>query len=151
MTTESNRTNDESQIHSLRENLTNALRAKDANGVVSHFAAETVMFVLAPPLQYKTGENAPGSKGIQEWFDSFSGAIGYEVRELQITAGETVAFCHSLNRISGTKSDGGEKTDIWIRETLGLRKIEGDWKIAHQHQSVPFYMDSIKAAIDLKP
>ena len=129
MTTESSRTNEEAQIRLLRENLTNALRAKDANGVLSHFAAETVMFVLAPPLRYKTGENAPGSKGIQEWFDSFAGAIDYEVRELQITAGETVAFCHSLNRVSGTRSEDGEKTDIWIRETLGLRKIEGEWKI----------------------
>ena len=151
MTVENNRTDNESQIRSLREKLTTALRAKDADGVVSHFAPETVMFVLAPPLQYKTGENAPGLQGIKEWFDSFAGEIDYEVRELQITAGETVAFCHSLNRVSGTNSDDGEKTDIWIRETLGLRKIDGEWKIAHQHQSVPFYMDSIKAAIDLKP
>ncbi len=118
---------------------------------MAQIAAETVMFILAPPLQYKTGDNAPGTAGIQEWFDSFQGIIGYEFRKLEITTGKTVAFCHSLNRISGTKSDG-EKIDIWIRETLGLRKIEGEWKITHEHQSVPFYMDgSCKAAIDLKP
>jgi PhnB protein len=39
-----------------------------------------------------------------------------------------------------------------VRETLGLRKIDGIWKIAHQHHSVPFYMDgSNRAAVDLKP
>lgn len=151
MATENKRIDDEPQIRALREKLTDALRARDAEGVVSHFAPETVMFVLAPPLQYKTGENAPGLKGVQEWFASFAGAIDYEVRELRITAGETVAFCHSLNRVGGTKSGDGEKTDIWIRETLGLRKIEGEWKISHQHQSVPFYMDSLKAALDLNP
>jgi len=151
MTTENNKTNDEEQIRQLKVELTNAIRRNDVDGVVSRFAAETVMFILAPPLQYKTGDNAPGATGIQEWFDSFQGAIGYEFRELQITTGETVAFCHSLNRISGTRSDG-EKTDIWMRETLGLRKIEGEWKITHEHQSVPFYMDgSGKAAIDLEP
>jgi SnoaL-like domain len=39
-----------------------------------------------------------------------------------------------------------------IRQTLSFRKIDGEWKIAHEHASVPFYMDgSFRAAIDLKP
>jgi PhnB protein len=42
--------------------------------------------------------------------------------------------------------------DIWIRATVCLRRIEGEWKIAHEHTSVPFYMDgSARAAVDLKP
>ncbi len=143
--------NNEDKISEIVDELTNALRAKNADDVVSQFADETVMFVLAPPLRFKTGVNAPGENGVQEWLDTFEDKIGYEVRELEITAGETVAFCHSLNRISGKRS-GGENTDIWVRETLGFRKIEGEWKITHQHQSVPFYMDgSNKAATDLKP
>lgn len=150
MTTE-NKKNNEEQIRRLKGDLTEALRRKDVEGVASKFADESVMFVLAPPLRFKTGVNAPGASGIREWFDTFAGALGYEYRELEITAGETVAFCHSLDRISGKRTDGKD-TDIWVRETLGLRKIEGEWKIAHQHQSVPFYMDgSGKAATDLKP
>ena len=36
--------------------------------------------------------------------------------------------------------------------TLLSRKIRGDWRIVHQHESVPFYMDgSYRAAVDLKP
>jgi PhnB protein len=141
---------DEARIRAVRDELTEAIRAKDADGVVSHFAAEAVMFVLAPPLQFKADEG-PGKDGVKEWFDTFQGPIGYEIRDLKITTGETVAFCHSLNRISGTRGDG-EETDIWVRESLGLRKIDGEWKITHQHQSVPFYMDgSNRAAVDLKP
>jgi ketosteroid isomerase-like protein len=46
----------------------------------------------------------------------------------------------------------GAKVDLWFRQTLGLLKIDGSWKIAHEHSSVPFYMDgSFKAAVDLKP
>jgi ketosteroid isomerase-like protein len=42
--------------------------------------------------------------------------------------------------------------DLWFREILGFRKIDGEWTITHEHSSVPFYMDgSFKAAIDLKP
>lgn len=150
MTTKDNKVMGETQIRILRDKLTNALRTKDVNGVMAHFAAETVMFVLAPPLQFK-GDEAPGENGLKQWFETFQGPIGYEIRDLHITAGDDVAFCHSLNRISGTRSDGNE-TDIWVRETLGLCKIEEEWRIIHQHQSVPFYMDgSNKAAVDLKP
>jgi ketosteroid isomerase-like protein len=145
------KTSDESQIQELRDNLTNSLRAKDADAAVSHYAAETVMFILAPPLQYKTGENAPGKQGMKEWFDTFDGALGYEVRELAITTSGDVAFCHSLNHMTGTKTNG-ENVDLWLRETLGLCRMGGAWKITHQHESVPFYMDgSNRAAVDLKP
>ena len=35
---------------------------------------------------------------------------------------------------------------------MGFRKVDGTWKIAHAHTSVPFYMDgSFKAATDLNP
>lgn len=150
MTTGTGQANDEALIRALKGELADAIRAKDAARAVSFFGGESVMFVLAPPLQFK-GDEGPGRKGVEEWFASFQGPIGYEVRDLSVTAGEEIAFCHSLNRISGTRGDGSE-TDIWVRETLGLRKINGEWKIAHQHQSVPMYMDgSNRAAIDLKP
>jgi len=50
----------------------------------------------------------------------------------------------------GTKSDG-TKDDIWFPHTLGFRKISGEWKTTHEHESVPFYTDgSFKAAVDFK-
>lgn len=141
----------EAQIRRLKDDLTNALRRKDADGVISLFAEKSVMFVLAPPLRFRAGVDAPGANGVREWFATFENELGYEYRELEIECGETIAFCHSLDRISGKRTDGTQ-TDIWVRETLGLRKIDGAWKIAHQHQSVPMYMDgSNKAATDLKP
>jgi len=150
MTTENDKATDEALIRILRDEMTSAIRAKDADGVISHFAAETTTFILAPPLQFK-GDAGPGKDGIKEWFSSFQGSIRYEIGDLKITAGDEVGFCHSLNRISGTRSDG-EETDIWVRETPGLRRIKGEWKITHQHQSVRFYMDgSNRAAVDLKP
>jgi ketosteroid isomerase-like protein len=27
---------------------------------------------------------------------------------------------------------------MWLRSTMGLRKIDGTWTITHEHTSVPF-------------
>lgn len=149
MRTPRNRANDESQIHALIEDWANALRAKHVDGVMSHYAPDLVQFDMAPPLTY-AGRDVL-KKGLKEWFSSWKGPIGYKIRDLTITAGEDAAFCHSVNRLSGTKTNG-EKSDVWFRHTLCFRKIEDEWKIAHAHESVPFYMDgSFKAAVDLKP
>jgi ketosteroid isomerase-like protein len=72
-------------------------------------------------------------------------------RDLSITADGDVAFCRSLNRISGTRTDG-EETDVWVRATVGLRRIDGSWQVTHEHSSLPFYRDgSYRAAVDLVP
>jgi ketosteroid isomerase-like protein len=49
MTTANTKAIEEAQIRTLIDNWANALRAKDANGVVSHYAADNVKFILAPP------------------------------------------------------------------------------------------------------
>jgi PhnB protein len=141
---------DENLLRNLVDDLAQALRAKDSHRVLSRYAPDRVQFLLAPPLQY-AGATAMDTKGLEEWFATFRGPLGYEVHNLNVAASGDVAFCHSLNRLSGTKVDG-EKVDVWIRWTVGLRKIGSEWKITHEHESVPFYMDgSYKAAIDLKP
>lgn len=143
--------NNEQSIKDLYINLTNAIRNKDVTGAIAPFADKSVMFVLAPPLRFKTGENSPGANGIEEWFSTFKSDIGLEVLELEIVSDAKVAFLHCLVHLTGKRNDDTD-TDVWYRETLGLRKIKDEWKIAHQHQSVPMYMDeSEKAATDLKP
>ena len=150
MTTADTKAIEEAQIRTVIDNWANAMRARDAGGVVSQYATDYIKFILAPPLQY-TRDNPFDKKRLEEWFSSFQGPIGYEIRDLSITTGDDVAFCHSLNRMMARTTDG-VKVDLWFRETLGFRKIHDKWTITHEHSSVPFYMDgSYKAAVDLKP
>jgi len=147
--TEKNRAIDEAQIQQLIDGWAKALRAKDVDGVMSNCAPDILWFNLAPPLQYLGADVY--KKNREEWFATWQGSIGYEIRDLCITVGDGVAFGHGLNRIHGTRTNGGH-TDVWVRQTLGFRKIGGKWLITHEHESVPFYMDgSYKAAVDLKP
>ena len=137
----------EAKIRALIDGWAKAIRTKDVRGVMAHYAADSVTFDLAPPL-ISTGAD---TEGLQAWFATWRGPLAYEVRELKVTAGDGAAFAHSLVRLTGTKIDGDE-ADIWFRQTLCFRKIGGEWKIAHQHESVPFYMDgSFRAAVDLEP
>jgi PhnB protein len=147
MVAQSGTTPAEVQIRALIDDWAEAVRTKDVSGVIGHYAADSVTFDLAPPL-ISTGANATG---LQAWFSTWQGPLGYEIRDLNVTAGDDAAFCHCLNRLSGTKTDG-EKVDVWFRQTLCFRKFGGEWRIVHQHESVPFYMDgSYRAAVDLKP
>ena len=133
-------------VATVIENWSKAIGNKNAAQVLSHLADDVVQFSLAPPLRYQGKE----AEDLQGWFDTWEGPIGIESRDMAITAGNDIAFATSLVHMTGRKTDG-EKPDLWFRQTVGLIKQDGTWKIAHEHASVPFYMDgSFRAAVDLK-
>lgn len=141
---------DQAAIRALVIKRADAISAKDAGGVLATEAAAIIVAGLAPPLRF-AGPASDTRKGMEAWFATWKGPIDYDLRDLEVTAGDTVAFCTGFVRIGGTKMDG-EKTQVWARQTVGLQKLGGAWKIVHDHVSVPFYMDgSLRAAVDLKP
>jgi uncharacterized protein (TIGR02246 family) len=139
---------DEAQIRRLMDDRVKAVRAKDVNSSISNLVPDILSFDVVNPLQY-IGTDAV-KKRAAEWFSSFPGPVAYEMRDLSITAGDEVAFCHSLNHVSATKTDGVE-LDMWWRSTVCYRKIDGKWMITHEHNSVPFDVKSGKASLELKP
>src|SRR5450432_2793392 len=94
--------------------LANAIRAKDVNALMAHYAPDVLTFDLLPPLQYQGADAI--RKRVSQWFSSFQGPIGLEMRNLSITAGNDVAFCSSLNGSTGT-NDAGAKVEMWWRAT----------------------------------
>jgi PhnB protein len=152
MATTALRNDEATRIRTAIEGWAGALRAKDAERVLSWHGPGFVHYSMAPPLKQAGSDR----EELEGWFATWKGPLGYEVHDLELTVGDGVAFCHSLNRLSGTKIEGtkpdGFKVALWFRVTLGLRKIGTAWKIVHEHESVPFYMDgSLKAAVDLEP
>ncbi|HEV2678570.1 MAG TPA: nuclear transport factor 2 family protein [Aliidongia sp.] len=147
MTNEPANEAEEIAIRRLIADRFRATRDKDSAAVIACQVAIPVHFSLAPPL-LSVGS---GDTALQAWFDTWEGPIGYELAELTVSAGSDVGFAYGLVRMTGTKK-GGQKADLWFRQTFGFRKVAGAWKIAHEHQSTPFYMDgSFRAAVDLKP
>jgi ketosteroid isomerase-like protein len=138
----------EAQIRARIDERANAVRARDVNGAMATIAPDIISFDVVNPLHYRGVDAA--RKRTEEWFSSFQGPLGYEMRDLRITAGEDVAVAHSLNHYSGTTIDGGT-LDRWVRATVCYRTSEGTWLITHEHSSVPFDPASGRAALDLQP
>lgn len=144
-------TRDVAQIRQLITDKETLMRTKDANGLVSRYAPEIVQYDLAPPLRH-SGPAVLDPSGVQGWFATFDGPLDYEVRDLAVTAGEDVAFSTSLERLTATPEGTTESFTLWFRVTVGLREMDGTWRITHEHSSTPFYMDgSFMAALDLQP
>ncbi|HHP7246014.1 MAG TPA: YybH family protein [Elainellaceae cyanobacterium] len=126
-----------------------ALRAKDVDALMAHYAPNLLLYDLDPPLVHHGADTY--RKSWQEWFASIQGDVGYEIRNLSLSVGDDVAFSTSVNQMSGMQITG-EQFNIWVRMTVGYRKQDDQWRVVHEHISVPFYMDgSFKAAVDLEP
>jgi uncharacterized protein (TIGR02246 family) len=136
------------QIRRLIDDRIKAVRRKDVDALVSHYAPDVLSFDVVNPLQ-STGSDAI-RKRLEEWFPSFQGSIDFEIRDLTITGSEDVAFCHGLSNVNGTRIDGG-KINMWYRTTICYRKMDGKWTVTHEHDSVPFNVESGKASLDLRP
>ena len=148
MATQQSTASDEAQIRQLIEQWGQALHAKDLKTLMSYYAPDILTFDILPPLQYQ-GINAY-RKNFEAWFAAVQGPIEYETRDLRIVTSAEVAFCHSLNRVRSTRTTG-EHTATWVRVTVGFRKIEGTWRITHEHVSVPCDMETSQALLDLQP
>jgi ketosteroid isomerase-like protein len=149
MTTETDTTAQE-RVRAILNDRAAAITAKDARRAVAHYAPDVVSFILAPPLRYARDE-VTDPAGIEGWFGTWDGPIGYDIGQPVIEAGDDVAFCHGLTHMTGTKTDGAQ-VDLWFRSTVGLRRTASGWQISHEHESTPFYMDgSARAATDLTP
>jgi ketosteroid isomerase-like protein len=141
---------DNAAIVDVLEGRAGAIRQKDAKKAVSYYADDIVNFDLAPPLAYR-GSEATNPQELQDWFDSWTGAIGIEFDRLTIRSEGNLAFAHGFLHLTGPRTDGTE-TDVWARMTACLEKRIGQWKIVHEHQSFPTKMDgSGLSASDLRP
>jgi uncharacterized protein (TIGR02246 family) len=141
---------DEQTIRELIDTRTQAMRAGDAKTICDAYVDDAVVFSLAPPLVQPpdgTGDVAQ----LQAWFDEKGGSVWADVQDLQVTVDGDLALCTSLESM-GAPPDATQQFTLWYRSTLGLRRVDGQWRICHEHTSTPFYMDgSNRAALDLTP
>jgi ketosteroid isomerase-like protein len=134
MSANNSRTTDEAAIRELIENWAKAVRTKKINGILANHSPEILMFDVPPPIQSKRIE---AYKKTWDLFFSWShDPVVFDIKEMNITAGNDVAFVTALMRCAGTEANG-ETIELEFRLTIGLRKIGGQWIIMHEHHSIP--------------
>jgi ketosteroid isomerase-like protein len=127
-------TKDEAEIRDLIERWARAVRTKNLDGIIAHHAPEILMFDVPPPIQAKGIEAY--KKTWDKFFAWFQDSGVFDITELNITAGEDVAFGTALMRCGGTEPNG-DKVTLDFRLTICLRKIHSQWTVLHEHHSVP--------------
>lgn len=138
---------DKTLIRRLVEKKAAALRARDPEAMVSAYAADASIFSLAPPLRQPGDARDP--EPVARWLATFTGPMDLEIRDLDVHVAGDVAFGTAFACLTAT---AGETFSLWHRLTLGLRKIDGEWRVVHEHESVPFEMDgSMRASVTLQP
>jgi ketosteroid isomerase-like protein len=61
-----------------------------------------------------------------------------EILGLTVVADATLAYAYSTQRYSFEVPGSGQRMQLVFRQTDGLKKIEGQWLVAHQQLSVPY-------------
>lgn len=134
MSASNDRSKVEAEIRDLIESWARAVRTEDLGGILANHSPEILMFDLPGPIQSK-GINAY-KKSWPSLFTWFRGSGAFDLSELNVTAGDDVAFATALIHCRGAEASG-EKKEVEGRLTIGLRRINGQWTVMHEHHSEP--------------
>jgi uncharacterized protein (TIGR02246 family) len=125
---------DEMDIHALIDRWARAVREENRVGIRADHDSEMLMFDVPPPFL---------SRGLDAymatWETFFSCAekpVAFDFHDVKITAGNDVAFATATGRCVDTDSKG-KREELEFRLTMCLRKIDGRWRVFHEHHSLP--------------
>jgi uncharacterized protein (TIGR02246 family) len=139
---------DESAVRAVVDRLVQAICRKDVDAAMLVFAPDVVSYDLGPPLWHGGGEEF--RRHWRTLFDAYEGPIVYEMRDMVVEAGPSLACVRSLNRTAGILR-GGTHAARWVRWTACLVRIDDQWRIVHEHVSVPIDVRDGRALLGLQP
>ncbi len=126
---------DEAAIRALIADWSRAIEAKDPDAIVRAYTPDTILFDAIPP--YRT----VGAEAIaalwRQCLPFFPEVLRSEHRDLQIDIDGDLAFMHGFHRFVPEPADHPCGM-TWMRVSACYRRIEGQWRIVHEHVSVPF-------------
>ena len=123
----------EADIRAIIENWAKAVRNKDIESILAHHSEDIVMYDVPKPFQ------SVGIDAYRKTWDTFYAytKLGvFDIQELKVIADENVAFCFGRMKCAD-KSNSVEYVDLNFRLTVGLKKINNQWTVVHEHHSIP--------------
>lgn len=124
----------QTQVHMVIEDWAQATRQNRKDEILKNHALDLVTFDVIPPMKYESAESYRQSWG--DWQPETQGEGQFDLENLSVTVSTDLAFAHCFVRCGATMPDGHTFQDL-VRATFCLRRIDGSWKILHQHISKP--------------
>ena len=140
--------NAERELRDLIQERVRAVRERDSATLAARPADDVITFDVLPPLSSRGSQAVV--EHLQAWFDGYDGPIDYSVHDVQVSAEGDLGFCSFLYHVGGWLKTG-DQVNMWVRATLCCRRIDGRWRIVHDHESVPFDPPTGQALISLEP
>jgi len=123
----------ETEIKGLIDRWAKAVREENRAAIRADHDPDMLMFDVPPPFL---------SQGLDAymatWEPFFSTAekpVRFHFTDVKVTAGDDVAFATAIGHCVDLSS--GKREELDFRLTMGLRKIDGRWRIQHEHHSRP--------------
>ncbi|MDJ0778053.1 MAG: nuclear transport factor 2 family protein [Gammaproteobacteria bacterium] len=127
------------EITALIESWDQALRERDPAGLTAVYADDVRVFDIGAQLQ----DSAAYGEQWRACLPWFGNEAWIERRGMQLYAGTEFAFLHGFTRVGGERSPAPADTP-WIRVTVGYRKVDGAWRVEHEHASMPIDFEAGK-------
>lgn len=136
----------ETAIRDLVHSFTQEVMARQLESIMARYTPDAVSFDAIPPLVHDT---AMLRKNWEMCFGCSQGEIRSVLRDLKVQASEDLAFAYGI--LDFTHNVGAEnQIQCCMRMTTCFRKIDGQWKIVHDHCSAPFDPHTSQACLNLE-
>ena len=126
--------NDEGQIQALIERWAKAVREENRAAIRADHDPEILMFDVPPPFLSR-GLDAYMATW-ETFFSSTEKPVTFAFHDVKITCGQDVAFATATGKCVNI-DPSGRREPLEFRLTMGLRKIDGKWRVMHEHHSLP--------------
>ena len=135
-----------SEIGALLEEYRDAVHAKDVDRFVAIFADDVRVFDMWGTWSH---EGIDSWRAMAEgWFGSLGDdLVRIQFDDVQESVGEDAAVVSAFVTFAGLTAEGEELRSMNNRLTWGLRRIDGAWKVVHEHTSAPVEMATGKVEL----
>jgi uncharacterized protein (TIGR02246 family) len=124
----------ENEIRALIEKWARAVREENRAGIRADHDPAILMFDVPPPFS---------SRGLDAYmatwelfFACAEKPVAFDFDDVQITAGNDVGFATATGRCVDLDPQG-KRAELKFRLTMCLRKLDGRWRVVHEHHSIP--------------
>jgi uncharacterized protein (TIGR02246 family) len=122
------------EIRALIDRWAQAVRDENRPAIRADHDDNILMFDVPPPF-LSQGLDAYMATW-ETFFAHVTKPVAFDFTDVKVTAGNDVAFATAIGHCVNIDSTG-KREPLDFRLTMGLRKINGRWRILHEHHSLP--------------